>query len=116
MPSYIGRPAAGWPSVLEGDFGFSAPNATAPAPEVGHEVKLINFNQVPGSPLALRFQNFGRNSKNLPNVAMWLVHPVTRGRLRPPLFQRAGDALDAPRLVPRAKGPSRATSGGYLAK
>jgi hypothetical protein len=47
---------------LEGDFGFSAPNATAPAPEVGHEVKLINFNQVPGSPLALRFQNFGRNS------------------------------------------------------
>jgi hypothetical protein len=47
---------------LEGDFGFSAPNATAPAPEVGHEVKLINFNQVPGSPLALRFQNFARNS------------------------------------------------------
>ena len=36
---------------LEGDFGFSAPNATPPAPEVGHEVKLINFNQVPGSPL-----------------------------------------------------------------
>ena len=47
---------------LEGDFGFSAPNATAPAPEVGHEVKLINFNQVTGSPLALRFQNFARNS------------------------------------------------------
>ncbi len=47
---------------LEGDFGFSAPNATAPAPEVGHEVKLINFNQLPDSPLALRFQNFARNS------------------------------------------------------
>ncbi len=47
---------------LEGDFGFSAPNATAPAPEVGHEVKLINFNQLPGSPLALRIQNFARNS------------------------------------------------------
>ncbi len=47
---------------LEGDFGFSAPNATAPAPEVGHEVKLINFNQVPGSPLALKFQNFALNS------------------------------------------------------
>ena len=28
---------------LEGDFGLSPPNATAPAPEVGHEVKLINF-------------------------------------------------------------------------
>jgi hypothetical protein len=48
--------------TLEGDFGFSAPNATAPAPEVGHEVKLINFNQVPGSPLALRVQNFARNN------------------------------------------------------
>ena len=29
---------------LEGDFGFSPPNATAPAPEVGHEIKLINFD------------------------------------------------------------------------
>jgi hypothetical protein len=47
---------------LEGDFGFSAPNATSPAPEIGHEVKLINFNQVPGSPLALRIQNFARNT------------------------------------------------------
>jgi hypothetical protein len=48
--------------TLEGDFGFSPPNATAPAPEIGHEVKLINFNQLPGSPLALRIQNFARNS------------------------------------------------------
>jgi glucose/arabinose dehydrogenase len=47
---------------LEGDFGFSAPNATDPAPEVGHEVRLINFNQAAGSPLALKFQNFARNS------------------------------------------------------
>lgn len=47
---------------FEGDFGYSPPNATAPAPEIGHEVKLINFNQVPGSPLALRIQNFARNS------------------------------------------------------
>jgi hypothetical protein len=44
---------------FEGDFGFSPPNGT---PEVGHEVKLLNFNQVPGSPLALKFQNFARNS------------------------------------------------------
>jgi hypothetical protein len=29
--------------ALEGDFGFSKSNATAPAPEVGHEIKLINF-------------------------------------------------------------------------
>jgi hypothetical protein len=32
---------------LEGDFGFSKPNATAPAPEIGHEIKVINFNQNP---------------------------------------------------------------------
>jgi hypothetical protein len=47
---------------LEGDFGFSAPNATAPAPEVGHEVKVINFNQDPDAPLSLSFQNFARNA------------------------------------------------------
>src|SRR5438094_5008563 len=59
---------------LEGDFGFSPPNATAPAPEVGHEVKLINFNQQSrmeddqgdgqqqgDKPLALKIQNFARN-------------------------------------------------------
>ncbi|HUC70103.1 MAG TPA: hypothetical protein VMS01_02810, partial [Stellaceae bacterium] len=59
---------------LEGDFGFSAPNATAPAPEVGHEVRLINFSggssgsewgdsdRRGASPLALNFQNFARNT------------------------------------------------------
>jgi hypothetical protein len=46
---------------LEGDFGFSAPNATTPAPEVGHEVKLMNFNQDPSAPLSISFQNFARN-------------------------------------------------------
>jgi len=46
---------------LEGDFGFSAPNATDPAPEVGHEIKLINFNQDSGA-LSLSFQNFARNN------------------------------------------------------
>ena len=48
--------------TLEGDFGFSAPNATSPAPEVGHEVKLINFNQDSNLPLQLSFQNFARNN------------------------------------------------------
>jgi hypothetical protein len=56
---------------LEGDFGFSAPNATAPAPEVGHEVKLINFSGGAGwgdsdrgnsGALMLSIQNFARNS------------------------------------------------------
>ena len=47
---------------LEGDFGFSPPNANAPGPEVGHEVKLINFNQDPSRPLQLSFQNFARNN------------------------------------------------------
>jgi hypothetical protein len=46
---------------LEGDFGFSAPNATSPAPEVGHEVKLMNFNQRMDDPLSLSLQNFARN-------------------------------------------------------
>ncbi len=49
--------------TLEGDFGFSPPNATDPAPEVGHEIRLINFagsqgNQMP----ALQIQNFARNN------------------------------------------------------
>ncbi len=47
--------------TLEGDFGFSAPNATPPAPEVGHEVKLINFSKV-GEPLELKIMNFARNA------------------------------------------------------
>src|SRR4051812_1574514 len=38
---------------LEGDFGFSPENATEPAPVIGHEVKLINFNQLPDTPLSL---------------------------------------------------------------
>src|SRR6516162_8687466 len=33
---------------LEGDFGFSPPNSSNPDQEIGHEVKLINFNQLPG--------------------------------------------------------------------
>ena len=48
--------------TLEGDFGFSPPNATAPAPEIGHEVKLVNFSQLPDTPLALKIQSFARNS------------------------------------------------------
>jgi hypothetical protein len=46
---------------LEGDFGFSPPNATDPAPEVGHEIKLMNFNQNGSGPLSVSFQNFARN-------------------------------------------------------
>lgn len=46
---------------LEGDFGFSPPNATEPAPEVGHEVKLMNFNQERSEPLSISLQNFARN-------------------------------------------------------
>lgn len=47
---------------LEGDFGFSPPNANAPAPEVGHEVKLMNFNQDSKLPLQISFENFARNN------------------------------------------------------
>ena len=41
----------------KGDFGFSPENATEPAPVIGHEVKLINFNQLPNTPLSLQIQN-----------------------------------------------------------
>ena len=47
--------------VLEGDFGFSKANATSPAPEVGHEIKLINFSR-PGEPLSLQIQRFAHNT------------------------------------------------------
>jgi len=61
--SFVGGPVQDGAALysLEGDFGFSPPNATSPAPEVGHEVKLINFNQDPSAPLSLSFQNFARN-------------------------------------------------------
>ena len=54
----VGRGAALY--SLEGDFGFSKANATEPAPEVGHEVKLINFSK-PGDPLELKIQRFAFN-------------------------------------------------------
>jgi hypothetical protein len=47
---------------LEGDFGFSAPNATEPAPEVGHEIKMLNFVQKGNQALALQIANFARNT------------------------------------------------------
>src|SRR4029077_11564419 len=61
--SFVGGPVLPGAALysLEGDFGFSAPNANAPAPEVGHEVKLINFIQDPSGPLQLSFQNFAFN-------------------------------------------------------
>jgi glucose/arabinose dehydrogenase len=47
--------------TLEGDFGFSAANATSPAPEVGHEIKLINFSR-PNQPLELKIMRFAHNT------------------------------------------------------
>jgi hypothetical protein len=45
---------------LEGDFGFSKSNATSPAHEIGHEIKLINFSK-PGQPLRLEISDFAHN-------------------------------------------------------
>ena len=61
--SFVGGPIAPGAALytLEGDFGFSPPNATSPAPEVGHEVKLINFEQKGNQSLALKVQGFARN-------------------------------------------------------
>jgi hypothetical protein len=66
--------------TLEGDFGFSPPNATAPAPEIGHEVKLINFNQLPDTPLSLQIQNFARNP---PGMEQAFIFPNLNGFNRP---------------------------------
>ena len=61
--SFVGGPIAPGAALytLEGDFGFSAPNATEPAPEVGHEVRLINFIAKGNQSAALQIQNFARN-------------------------------------------------------
>jgi hypothetical protein len=47
--------------TLEGDFGFSKGNATPPAHEAGHEVKLVNFSK-PGQPLELKIERFAHNT------------------------------------------------------
>src|SRR6266581_614888 len=61
--SFVGGPVEDGAVLytLEGDFGFSPPNATSPAPEVGHEVKLINFDQHGNQSVALKVQGFARN-------------------------------------------------------
>jgi len=62
--SFVGGPVEDGAALyaLEGDFGFSPPNATAPAPEVGHEIKLINFEQKGNQALALKVRGFARNN------------------------------------------------------
>src|SRR6266852_1768470 len=62
--SFVGGPVEDGAVLysLEGDFGFSPPNATAPAPEVGHEIKLINFEQKGNQTPALKVQGFARNT------------------------------------------------------
>jgi hypothetical protein len=47
--------------TLEGDFGFSAANATEPAHEIGHEIKFINFSPI-GKPLKLEISEFAHNN------------------------------------------------------
>jgi hypothetical protein len=61
--SFVGGPVKPGAAfyTLEGDFGFSTANATAPAPEVGHELKLINFTGGWGQPPALCMQGFAHN-------------------------------------------------------
>ncbi len=43
--SFVGGPVREGAALytLEGDLGFSVGNASDPAPEIGHEIKLINF-------------------------------------------------------------------------
>ena len=65
MPdAFVGGPVQPGAALysLEGDFGFSPPNSDDPATEIGHEIKLINFNQLPDTPLALKIQRFAHNT------------------------------------------------------
>jgi glucose/arabinose dehydrogenase len=64
-PSFVTGPVQRGAALysLEGDFGFSAANASDPAPEVGHEIKLVNFNQHEDKPLALKIQRFAHNKE-----------------------------------------------------
>ncbi len=61
--SFVGGPIERGAALyaLEGDFGFSAANATPPAPEAGHEIKLINFSD-PDDPLVLKIMRFAHNT------------------------------------------------------
>jgi hypothetical protein len=61
--SFVGGPVQVGAALytLEGDFGFSAANAAAPASEVGHEVKLINFAGGWSQPPTLNMQRFAHN-------------------------------------------------------
>ena len=80
--SFVGGPVRHGAALysLEGDFGFSAANATAPAPEVGHEIKLINFSK-PGQPLELKIMRFAHNTTF---EQAFVAHPVViRGFNRP---------------------------------
>jgi hypothetical protein len=47
--------------TLEGDFGWAAANSSAPPSEVGHEVKLMNFDGGLGQPLGLKMERFAHN-------------------------------------------------------
>ncbi len=63
--SFVGGPIRRGAAVyaLEGDFGFSAGNATAPAPEVGHEIKIINVTRSHDhEPPALQIMRFAHNT------------------------------------------------------
>jgi hypothetical protein len=70
---------------LEGRFWVFPENATEPAPVIGHEVKLINFNQLPNTPLSLQIQN-------LPATALVNRHssPTSTGSTARPTSVRPG--------------------------
>ena len=73
--------------TLEGDFGFSPPNASEGAPEVGHEVKLINFDQKGNRPSPLRCRDSLATSRatrpsSAPIISQDSIAPPTFGLAR----------------------------------
>jgi hypothetical protein len=61
---------------LEGDFGFSAGNATAPAPEIGHEIKIVNFIDNPLGVKIVRFVHNTTNEQAFPDGLRGLNRPT----------------------------------------
>jgi hypothetical protein len=76
--SFVQGPIGGGAALysLEGDFGFSAGNATAPAPEIGHEIKIVNFVDNPLGVKIVRFVHNTTNEQAFPDGLRGLNRPT----------------------------------------
>jgi hypothetical protein len=78
--SFVGGPVAPGAALytLEGDFGFSPPNASEGAPEVGHEIKLINFDHMATNPSRSSWRDLRATSAGIRRLS---VPAILRGSI-----------------------------------